>query len=123
MTPKAEAVYDNLAVYLVWQPLRPELSGIEQTSKEVEYRVEYSVQTSPVEEQRNSPNVTRPVAALVGLVGHEAVRWSDPSPLKQPVSVLSMHCTVFWPFKKYRHASPFTRISLITYRRPLHTHT
>ncbi|TPP67571.1 Cell adhesion molecule /down-regulated by oncogene [Fasciola gigantica] len=119
LTPKAEAVYDNLAVYLVWQPLRPELSGIEHTSKEVEYRLEYSVQTSPAEEQRNNPNATRPLTALVGLVGHEAVRWSDPTPLKQQTSTPYAYVTgdPLKPSKRYRFRTiavdPSTGVSLV----------
>ncbi|KAA3681008.1 uncharacterized protein DEA37_0013905 [Paragonimus westermani] len=104
LTPRAQVLYDNLAVYLVWQPLRPELSGLDQ-SKAVEYRVEYSVQTSPVEErQRGNLNVTETPVALVGLVGHEAVRWSEPMPLKQQTATAFVYITdaVLKPSKRYR---------------------
>ncbi|KAA0198334.1 hypothetical protein FBUS_09851 [Fasciolopsis buskii] len=78
LAPKAGAVYKNLAVDFVWQPLCPELCGIEQTEKEREYRLGYSVQTSPVEKQRKSLNPTSPAAALFGLFGLEAECWGDP---------------------------------------------
>ncbi|KAG5441250.1 Cell adhesion molecule [Clonorchis sinensis] len=118
LTPQAQALYDNLAVYLVWQPLGPEVSGMEQ-SKSVEYRLEYSVQVNPAEEQQNGPNSTETPAALVGLIGHEAVRWSEPSSLKQQTSVTYAYVTenIVKPSKRYRFrviaVDPSTGVSLV----------
>ncbi|CAH8659981.1 unnamed protein product [Dicrocoelium dendriticum] len=120
LTPQAQVLYDNLAVYLAWQPLNSELSTIGQ-SKAVEYRVEYSVQIDPVEEaqRHGGSNVSSHVPALIGLVGHEAVKWSEQIPLKQQttMSFLYVTDTVLKPSKRYRFrvlaVDPSTGVGLV----------
>ncbi|CAL8068125.1 unnamed protein product [Calicophoron daubneyi] len=84
LTPNVQRVFDNLAVYIVWQPIHQEAPGT--PAKNTEYRLEYSVQRNSIEEQQSASNGTRTPSALIGLVGHEAVRWSDPAPIKQRVT-------------------------------------
>lgn len=99
LTPVAKAVYDNLAVYLAWQPfeldlsLKPASDTLTKNGGQVAYRLDYSVQINSLQNAKSTdPSGTSSspgdhFPALIGFVGFEAVRWSDPVVLKEQVGV------------------------------------
>nr|CAH8866258.1 unnamed protein product [Trichobilharzia regenti] len=139
LTPIAEPVYDNLAVYMTWKAYtKPELQSSDEgtatstgtttstdNAGQITYRVEYSMQISPVERQylmmnnaqENNNNSTSgsnienktasdlsDLRALIGLVGYEAIRWSEPTALNQQFSSPYAYATgdPLEPGRRYR---------------------
>ncbi|CAH8599248.1 unnamed protein product [Heterobilharzia americana] len=133
LTPIAEPVYDNLAVYITWKLYtKPESSTTNENTGQIAYRVEYSMQISPTERQyihsninhnleenndnmntrntsnnmdnNNTPSDLSDLPALIGLLGHEAIRWSDPTALNQQFSSPYAYATgdPLEPGRRYR---------------------
>ncbi|CAH8622422.1 unnamed protein product [Schistosoma bovis] len=158
LTPIAEPVYDNLAVYITWKaytittPNKLETQthhdgddGVissdnnnnnnnnpDNNAGQIAYHVEYSMQISPVERQYINSNPNNNVAdntnnnnngssnnehnnnkpsselsdlpALIGLIGHEAILWSDPTALNQQFSSAYAYATgdPLQPGRRYR---------------------
>ncbi|VDP59547.1 unnamed protein product [Schistosoma mattheei] len=154
LTPIAEPVYDNLAVYITWKaytittPNKLETqthhdgdddvigsdnnnNSPDNNAGQIAYHVEYSMQISPVERQYINSNPNNNVAdntnnnngssnndhlnnkpsselsdlpALIGLIGHEAILWSDPTALNQQFSSAYAYATgdPLQPGRRYR---------------------
>ncbi|KAH8856295.1 Basement membrane-specific heparan sulfate proteoglycan core protein [Schistosoma japonicum] len=135
LTPIAEPVYDNLAVYITWKAYTKsethngDDAGVETNAVgQIAYRVEYSMQISPAERQyisansnnnmpvdnnnnnstdldnTNKPSDISDLPALIGLIGHEAILWSDPTALNQQFSSAYAYATgePLQPGRRYR---------------------